>query len=264
MATILQTGDWAPGEIEAEFVPSGRRIVPEVEELIDCAWREALARPGAHLFDGPMCRLERWEVTGDGHLRLVLSHSSYKPFLGTNMKHPELADWFGDAVLANPVGVSPALETADGFLLLGRRNAAVAYYPERIHPFAGALEPRDGGDVFAAVRRELREELSLGDADILDVRCTGIVREPALRQTEMIFRARTSLSRDRIVARLGREEHRGVYDVRATEAGVEAALAEPLLTPVAVAALLLWGRVNFGRAWFDARSAGPGASAARG
>ena len=44
--------------------------------------------------------------------------------------------------LANPVGVSPALLSADNFLIMGRRNASVAYYPNRIHPFAGALEPR--------------------------------------------------------------------------------------------------------------------------
>jgi hypothetical protein len=48
--------------------------------------------------------------------------------------------------------VSPALLTADGFLMMGRRNASVAYYPNRVHPFAGALDPGDA-DMFAAVRR---------------------------------------------------------------------------------------------------------------
>lgn len=258
MPTFLHTGDWSPGDIDVEFAPSGRRIVLEVEAAIDRAWQSALAVPGAHLFDGPMCRLERWEVTpGGARLRLTLSDSSYKPFLGTNMRHPEFADRYGPGVMANPVGVSPTLRTADGFLLFGRRNASVAYYPERIHPFAGALEPRDRGDVFAAVRRELGEELSLADADVHDVRCAGLVLEPALRQTELVFRAVTPLTRQQVVNRLGREEHRGVYTIPATEAGVEAALPEPLLTPVAVAALLLWGRTAFGQAWFDAKAARP-------
>ena len=181
MLTILQAGDWSPGEIHAEFVPSGRRVVPEVEAVIERAWRDALSRPGAHLFDGPMCRLEGWAIAPNGRLHLELSESSYKPFLGTNMKHPELADRFGSDVMGNPVGVSSVLETSDGFLLFGRRNASVAYYPDRIHPFAGALEPRDGGDVFAAVRRELREELSLADPEVAEVGCTGPVLEAALR-----------------------------------------------------------------------------------
>jgi hypothetical protein len=252
---FLQTGDWAPGDIAVEWVPSGRRIIADAETIIEQAWQRALARPGAHLFDGPMCRLERWDVAPEtGGLRLALSQTSYKPFLGTNMTHPELADRFGPDVMANPVGVSPALETADGFLLMGRRNASVAYYPDRIHPFAGALEPKDGGDVFGAVRRELREELSLEEREVTEVRCTGLVRDPALRQTEMVFHARAALTRDQIVAQLGREEHRGVYSVGATQDGVDAALAEPLLTPVAVAALLLWGRSRFGREWFAART----------
>lgn len=253
MLTILRTGDWGPGDVDVEWVAPGRRIVPEVEALVERAWAEALARPEAHLFDGPMCRLERWDVSPDGRrLRVALSETSYKPFFGTNMSHPTLADQYGPEVLANPVGVSPALETSDGFLLLGRRNASVAYYPDRIHPFAGALEPRDAGDVFAAVRRELREELSLADADVAEVRCTGLVWEQALRQTEMIFRARCTLTCDQIVARLDREEHRGVHPVGATEAAVASALGDPRLTPVAVAALLLWGRGAFGQAWFDA------------
>jgi 8-oxo-dGTP pyrophosphatase MutT (NUDIX family) len=179
---------------------------------------------------------------------------SYKPFFGTNMSHPQLEDRFGPDVMANPVGVSPALQTCDGFLLLGRRNASVAYYPGRVHPFAGALEPRDGGDVFAAVRRELREELSLDDAGVPEVRLTGLVREPALRQTELIFRARCRLTRGEIAARVGAEEHHGVVAVAAAPHHVAAALADPALTPVAVAALLLWGRAEFGDEWFSTRA----------
>ena len=255
MLTILRTGDWGPGDVDVEWVAPGRKIVAEVEARVERAWAEAVARPGAHLFDGPMCRLERWDVSPDGRrLRVALSETSYRPFFGTNMSHPELADEYGPEVLATPVGVSPALETADGFLLLGRRNASVAYYPDRIHPFAGALEPRDAGDVFAAVRRELREELSLADADVAEVRCTGLVWEEALRQTEMIFRARCALTRDQIVARLDHEEHRGVYPVEATRPAVEAALRDARLTPVAVAALLLWGRGALGQEWFEAHA----------
>ena len=256
MLRFLRTGDWGAADVEVAWTGTTRRTVPEVEALVERAWAAALSRPGAHLFDGPMCRLERWDVSPDGRrLRLVLSETSYKPFFGTNMTHPELEDRYGPAVLANPVGVSPALETADGFLLLGRRNASVAYYPDRLHPFAGALEPRDGGDVFAAVRRELREELSLEGADVQVVRLTGLVRESALRQTELIFRARAAFTRAQIEARLDRREHHGLVAIQATDAGVRDAVRDPLLTPVAAAALLLWGRARFGEPWFDRASA---------
>lgn len=251
MLTFHHTGDWGPDDVDVVWVPSGRRIVPEVEALIEEAWARATARPGVHLFDGPMCRLEEWEVTSNGRLRLALSETTYKPFFGTNMTHPDLADRVGPEVMGNPVGVSPALETADGFLMLGRRNQSVAYYPGRVHPFAGALEPGDNGDLFQAVRRELREELSL-DGVTDGVRCTGIGEDRALRQTEFIFRARANVTRAEVERRLDAAEHRGTWSVAATPGAVAAAVREPMLTPVAVASLLLWGRQQFGDAWFDA------------
>jgi 8-oxo-dGTP pyrophosphatase MutT (NUDIX family) len=202
-----------------------------------------------------MCRLERWDVSpGGARLRLWLSHTTYKPFFGTNMSHPELFERYGPDVMANPVGVSPALETSDDFLLLGRRNAAVVYYPNRVHPFAGAPEPDDNGDLFAAVRRELKEELSLETSAAPEVRCAGVVLEQALRQNEFIFRVRTTLSRADVESRLDRQEHCAAYVVPATEEGVDDAIEDPTLTPVAVATLLLWGRHRFGHAWFTAHS----------
>jgi 8-oxo-dGTP pyrophosphatase MutT (NUDIX family) len=224
-------------------------MVPEVEALIERAWQAALSRPGVRLFDGPMCRMERWEASAE-RLSLDLSVTSYKPFLGTNLAHPELADQFGREVMANPVGVSPALHTSDDFLLLGRRNATLAYYPNRTHPFAGALEPRDQGDLFAAVRRELREELSLKESDGAEVRCTGVAEDFALRQPELLFRVRTPLTRKQIESQVHAEEHGGSVAVPATREAVVGIVEDPSLTPVAVASLLLWGRVTFGEEWF--------------
>jgi 8-oxo-dGTP pyrophosphatase MutT (NUDIX family) len=251
------TGDWGPGAVEVRWVESARPTMPEVEAVIGRAWSDALARPGVQLFDGPMCRLECAEVSPPGEggrLRLSLAPTSYKTFLGTNLSHPELADRYGDAILANPVGVSPALETADGFLMLGRRCGSVAYYPGRVHPFAGALEPRDGDDVFAAVRRELAEELSLADADVTDLRCAGLVEDRALRQPELIFLARCGLTKARVETTLDPVEHRGTWSARATRDALEAALDDPDLTPVAVASLLLWGRARFGAKWLGSRA----------
>jgi hypothetical protein len=248
---IHAVGDWTPQAVRVRQVGSSRRLVPEIEQLVDAAWAQALARPEVRLFDGPMCRMESWNTTPT-LLEIALSQTSYKLFLGTNLAHPELADQYGRDVLANPVGVSPALETADGFLLLGRRNSSVAYYPERVHPFAGALEPKDDGDLFAAVKRELHEELSLTQAQIVDVRCTGIAEDLALRQPELIFRVKSSSTRSQIESRIHAEEHRGSVAIEARRDEIEAAMADSKLTPVAIASLLFWGRIVFGQSWYDA------------
>jgi 8-oxo-dGTP pyrophosphatase MutT (NUDIX family) len=263
--TVHELGDWPAGEVRATWGPPSHRLPPEAQELVESAWACATARPGMKLFDGPMCRMESWAVR-EGRLDVVLSRTSYKAFFGTNLCHPELADRFGRGVLANPVGVSPALETADGFLLMGRRNGSVAYYPNRVHPFAGCLEPGDAGenndaaapDLFAAVRRELSEELSLGEADVADVRCTGVVEDVALRQPEVIFRVKSARKRAGIERQVADDEHHASVAVRATPEGLAPLLRDPLVTPVGLASLLLWGRVVFGDDWFrrEAREAG--------
>jgi len=248
---IHAVGDWTPQAVRVRQVGSSRRLVPEIEQLVDAAWAQALARPEVRLFDGPMCRMESWNAMPT-LLEIALSQTSYKPFLGTNLAHPELADQYGRDVMANPVGVSPALETADGFLLLGRRNSSVAYYPERVHPFAGALEPKDDGNLFAAVRRELFEELSLTDSQIVEIRCTGIAEDIALRQPELIFRVKSTATRSQIESQLHTEEHRTSVAIEARPHAVALALIDRELTPVAIASLLLWGRISFGLGWYEA------------
>lgn len=215
---------------------------PDVQALIEQAWSEASRRPGVHLFDGPMCRLESF-TAGEDRLELGFSRTSYKAFMGTNLRHAELADQYGWGILANPVGVSCALLSADNQLVMGQRNQRVAYYPGRIHPFAGALEPQEPLDVFAEVRRELAEELGLAGADLLELRCLGLVEDLALRQPELICLVRSGQSVDQIARQVDRGEHRSSWSVAAEEAALEAGLGEAkLLTPVGVGALLLAGR----------------------
>ena len=243
-------GNWGAERVRIRRVPESRPCVTEIEEHIDAAWQRAQARPGVNLFDGAMCRLEKWEQE-EGGLELDLSETTYRAFLGTNLSHPELADRFGQAALANPVGVSPALVTTDGFLMMGRRNDSVAYYPRRIHPFAGALDPADAS-IFDAVQRELWEELRLGPADLAEVRCTGIAEDLSIRQPELIFTVRTLRTRAEVEEKLDQAEHVGVWSSPTTREGLEMALASAdEFTPVAVAALLMWGRREFGEGWFE-------------
>jgi 8-oxo-dGTP pyrophosphatase MutT (NUDIX family) len=250
MIRILQTGIWSAEQLSVRWTDNTRRIVEEVESAIDNAWATALARPKVHLFDGPMCRLETWRATKD-HLALTISKSSYRIFVGTNMAHPEFADLYGAQVMANPVGVSPALLTSDGQLLLGRRSATVAYYPSRVHPFAGCMEPKDP-DPFAAILRELKEELSLEKEDLQEINCIGIAEDASLRQPELIFSVRIAVTRARIEAQLDPVEHHSIWAIPAEQDRIAIALKQDQqLTPVARAALLLWGRQTLGQEWYD-------------
>lgn len=193
-------------------------------------------------------------VNGAGRttLDLALSRTSYRIFYGTNMGNPQLAERYGSRALANPLGISALLETADGFILLGRRNSRVAYYPDRLHPFAGSVEPGDAGssgkadepdrppDLYAAMYRELAEELSLHRDEVTSARCVALVEDDALRQPELIFLVKAGISRDEAEHRLDAAEHRAGHAIRADRQSVAAAMSDPTLTPVAIASLERW------------------------
>jgi hypothetical protein len=245
VVTIREIGDWKPGQLLAANVPSTRAILPDVESAIERAWASASARLGTKLFDGPMCRLERCDASPDA-LRLWVSPTSYKPFLGTNLTGVDVPA----STLANPLGLSAALVTSDGWLMLGRRNASVAYYPNRIHPFAGSLEPGELANVFNGVVRELDEELGLSDRDVADMRCIGLIEDAKLRQPEIIFSVRATRARAEIESNLDAAEHHAAVAIQAKPVAVEAMMRDALMTPVAVGTLALWGRIAFGDAWF--------------
>lgn len=251
MLLFHEIGDWGPSGVSVRWGPCGRREEPHVERLIAETWDRSIGRPGLQLFDGPMCRLERW-TADESRLELIISRTSYRLFFGTNLMNPTLADRYGPAVMSNPLGVSAALVSADGMFLLGRRSATVAYYPLRTHPFAGALEPRDAADIFDAVLRELSEELRLEPGELADLRLVGIVEDHGLRQPELIFTVRTTRTSTDLMRQLDRMEHNAVHAVPATSDGIDRELAANAeLTPVARAAMLLWGRTPFGVTWFD-------------
>ncbi len=188
-------GEFNRADVITKSVNDTRLTNPEIENQIEQAWQEARSHPGMKLFDGPLCRLERFHAGKT--LELELSHTSYKIFWGTNLSHPDLADRFGPEALANPVGLSCALESSDGYLMLGRRNASLAYYPLRIHPFAGSLEPAAQVDVFANIERELAEELAFTAHDIDRITCIGLIEDLSLHQPELVFSVQSTRSRKR-------------------------------------------------------------------
>jgi hypothetical protein len=243
---FVAIGNWGESDVIVSRVSDSRVRDPATEKLIDAAWEEGRARNGVKLFDGPMCRLER--VSAGAKLELDLSVTSYKIFWGTNLNHPQVPA----RARANGIGMSCALENVDGALVLGRRTSSVAYYLNRVHPFAGTLEPAEKIDIFADMRRELREELSLEAREIGSMMCQGIIEDAAIHQPELIFTARCGLSRAEIERRLDAGEHERCVWVEPTERAAEAALDDGSLTPVAVGTVLLWGRGRFGQAWFGA------------
>ena len=204
--TWLCRQTFGPGQVVCSWVESGRVLVPEVERAIELAWATQSARPGVTLFDGPIARCEGFFVRGD-QLHLELSPTSYRVAVGTHFCNPHFRESIGPQVMANSIGVSTGLICADGHLVMGVRTQTVAYYPGRVHPFAGSLEVRQPLDVFEDARRELAEEVNLEPGQIDRLRCVGIAQDQALLHPELIFLATTPLTFARLARQLDGEEH---------------------------------------------------------
>jgi len=236
MYKVHFAGDFPPDLVATTWSGGARPTNFRIEAAIESAWSAAQSRPGIHLFDGQLIRLESWTIEG-GRLNLTIGGTGYKPFFGTNLSHPEFAGEYGPEFLANALGVSAALQCGDGHLLLGVRNANVAYYPHRIHTFAGSVSETD---IFAAMRRELREELGLSAADISHIRCIGLAEDSTIRQPELIFSVQATPTRQQLESRLDLTEHSGLWSIPARPADLDAAAQNERLTPIARATLSLW------------------------
>ncbi len=240
MFRFLHYGIYLEGQISTRDVPSALILLPEVDQAIDRAWVETSSKPGVRLFNGRVCRYEahRIAATNPPTLTIDLSYTDYRTVVGTNFANPQFADEYGPQVMANPLGVSTGLVTADGYLMFGRRNRSVAYYPDRIHPFAGSIEVEDSIDLFANVRRELREELSLESDAIDQIICLGLAEDMRLRHPETIYMTWTRCTREQIEQQVDTEEHHAAWSVKATPQAIDGVLAnEPALTPIAKAVI---------------------------
>ncbi len=219
-------GHYARAQVETQACDTPRRTTPSVEAAIARTWevQVALAREEERLlFDGQLARFVGAEATG-GKLRLHLATTSYREFVGTNLYNMATARREGVDALANPLGVSAAIVTADGFLAFGRRSDRVALHAGYLHAVGGMIDAsdrRDDGayDVFGAMLREAMEELAITEDEVLDMHITGMVRDRLLHQPELLFDAAVSLTRADLLARfddsLAGGEHAGlefVYD----------------------------------------------------
>jgi hypothetical protein len=243
-------GDFTPDQVTTALVPSTFAPPPAVVALIEKSWAEAAARPGINLFDGPLARLETWRAAG-GRLHLDFSRTTYKPFLGTNGRNAAAAAAHGQHALANGLGTSAALATADGHLVFGLRSPSAALYPDCAHPFGGCMEPVPPLDVFADIRRELHEECNHAQADLKDLRILAIGEDIDLRQPELTFLARSVHDLATVLKRIDPAEHHGTWVVPATPDRIAAALHDGRpMTALTRLTLLAYGGHAFGDAWF--------------
>lgn len=259
---IDATGAYGPQAFAVRWSNRRRASNEQIDRLIDQTWAQELAsaeKTGKMLFDGKLCRLIRWSSSQDG-MSLTLGPVTFREFIGTNANHPELHYRHGPEVLANPLGVSAAIVSADGFILLGRRSDRVAVYPGRIHPIGGIMDYDDGQpavpDPFEVMLREVGEETGLPRDAVRGVLCLGMVRDKLTLQPELVFEVSAARDVPEILASTADAadavEHSELLHVGNNPSAVVAFIERNRdeMTPLATATLLLHGLHHWGCGWF--------------
>ena len=240
-------GEFGLDQTSVTWVGEKRPSTEELDLLIEETWKEETPGENCKLFDGALCRLVDCS-SEEGRLSLSLGPVSFKEFFGTNLKNPHIRHSHGIHVLADALGVSAAVVTGDGFLLLGRRSDAVAFHKGMIHPIGGMVEPptapATAPSPFGSMLRELV--------------CLGLVRDKRIVQPELIFDVTVETDveavRTALVGAIDANEHSELVPIcnhpGAIVSFIERNCEE--LTPVAMATLLLHGLRSWGSGWFTA------------
>lgn len=233
-----------------------------VRRMIEETWTrqtEQATQQQRMLFNGPLCRLIDFDAD-EKHFTMTVGPVGYKEFLGTNLTQASIRYVYGPKELANPLGVSAAVVTEDGFVALGMRSSAVAFHAGRIHPVGGMVEPAADPsmppDPFAAIVHELRAELAVQDDQIIQNICMGMIRDKQIVQPELVFDVQLSVDAPTLRAMAAKAPEANEHDEIVLVANFPSTIVTFLqkqantLTPVAIATLLLHGLRNWGSGWF--------------
>lgn len=266
-------GRFPPECVSVSVDPAPRPTSPALEALITEEWERqtVLAKEADRLlFNGSLFRYVRHTVVepGDGRVprfEMTVGPTCYRDFVGTNLFNHHRFDEFDWRLFSNPIGTTATLITSDGQICYGRRSDRVAYHAGCVHTFGGGLEERDVApdgsvDPFRSLYRELGEELNLGEGNLHDLVCVGLIRDTEIHQPEMLFEAGVDLTVEQIRERWGRAEGRDEHDEIVSfpdraDAIVPFIRACGLIAPVAIGALFLHGRLRWGEDWFRTSAA---------
>ncbi|MDP6046763.1 MAG: hypothetical protein QGG25_14240 [Phycisphaerae bacterium] len=254
---------YARDKVKVSWSDQPRITNDSVEELIETSWSEQTKRAaleGTKIFNGKLCRLVSYRCEND-HLNLSLGSVSFKEFIGTNATQAYIRHLHGTEVMANPLGVSAAVCTNDGLIVLGMRSSNMIQYAGRIHPIGGTVEPPaadsdDCPDPFKAIIDELHEETAVPSQSVSSIICLGLVRDRNTVQPELIFDCHVDIDVVSLFASaanaMDAAEHSSLVPVRDHPGAVVSFLEKHFsqLTPVGLATLLLHGLKHWGSGWF--------------
>jgi|SRR3989344_5460373 len=206
-AKVLVLGEFHNGDIVAELIGREMPKNPELTAQIEEIWAPKAAKG---YFPGPLVRLEKFNLTPDGKLTLTLGKTDFKEYVGS--RSLDSLRKYGVENIANPLGASSVLITADNKLVIAQKVQGDA--AGSIDAIGGYVDPRKDTDpktgeidLFNTATREVLEETGMKSGEISDIQCLGLSYEYAgLCHFIASFVLKTQLSSEEIKRRVGDKE----------------------------------------------------------
>ncbi len=151
--------------------------------FVESVWQKAIQHAyenDRELYNSSLFKLNQVAVTeqeGNPCLTLHIGNTDYRHYVAA--RHSEANKYL--LTPADPIGTSVILVTSDGYVPVGLRSLRMEVNPGRYFTFGGFFDraldvdmSTGMPDIFACLRRELREELDI-DVPMQDLRILGVV-----------------------------------------------------------------------------------------
>ncbi|HEY0755363.1 MAG TPA: NUDIX hydrolase [Ktedonobacteraceae bacterium] len=258
---IIARGFFLPEQLEIEYDPAlSMPTTPALEAWMEELWQKKLVlarQRNIPLYDAPLFRYVKAEVTRENTLRLVLGNTGYKEYVTT--REVEFASQHARAELGNALSVCSVVETSDGHILLDKR-AGVDVYEGRYHVIGGFFErgldinAEARPDPCAAISREIHEETGVQASDIQQLACLGAVYDLLTPHAELCFFTRLNIPLHTVLERTPLDrEIKQLRSLAITASSLRAFILEQHgnLSATGEPNLLMYGACQFGEPWFE-------------
>ena len=204
---ILFSCVYAGAPVKAKLTDEMRHTDPAIEKVIEKTWKgfsEKSRMQAFSLVSESLCSLNAFRENGRD-TELLLGQTTYREYLGTNLKNPWIHGKYGNEFLANPLGINALLLTGDNRILFGVRKKNLAVDQSLFDMFGGYLiYPQEGTpgmeiDLRAETKYKMLKYVNLKPDEIEDVSCLGLVRHRRTLKPELLFTLKTSVHSDRLL-----------------------------------------------------------------
>ena len=208
--SVLAKGPFANEDVRVIWQEKPFCFPPDFVDEVTTYWEQIKA---PHIFNGELVRLDEL-TTGKNKLVLELSPGNYATLLYSNEYVESIVNKWGNSYLSNALGISAVVVSSDNKIILMKRSVNVGEFPNCLDVFGGHIDKPENGytpDVYAAMQKELNEELALNELDY-DLEILGVIRTQVNRKPELIFSAFANKEFNEIVRQAGEADDRFEWD----------------------------------------------------